>query len=139
MERRDLYSGLENFLGPERASLLMRLLPPDSTQLATKSDLASGFAMVDQRFEAIDQRFEMIDRRFEGIDQRFLGIDARLDHMDGRITGQGENLGGRIDALGESLGARIDGVNMRLDRLFLTVGAAIIAMLVAVFTDTILG
>jgi hypothetical protein len=92
-QRRHLYTGLERVLGPERAELLMALLPPDSSVLATKSDI-EGLE------RGMRTEFEAVDHRFEGIDQRFDGHDRRFDRLE----------------------TRIDGVNQRLDRLFLTLG-----------------
>ena len=55
--RHDLYLGLEELMGAERADALMGLLPPVGwADVATKHDLAGLEERLDLRFEALDAR-----------------------------------------------------------------------------------
>ncbi len=73
--RLDLYNGLTEFLGEDRANTLMAYLPSQqSTDLATKADL-------DALKTAVTARFDSVDRRFERMDQRFEAITHRLDRI----------------------------------------------------------
>jgi hypothetical protein len=66
--RDDLYNGLTEFLGEDRADTLMTYLPPyEGTDLATKSDL-----------DAIENR--LVDR-LDIVSQRIEGLSQRLDRM----------------------------------------------------------
>jgi hypothetical protein len=80
--RLDLYNGLTEFLGEDRANTLMAYLPSQhSTDLATKADLDALKTAVTVRFDTVDQRFDRMDQRFETMDQRFEAITHRLDRM----------------------------------------------------------
>ncbi len=69
--RLDLYNGLTEFLGEDRANTLMAYLPSQQgTDLATKADLDALETTVTARFDTVDQRFERIDQRFEAITHR---------------------------------------------------------------------
>ncbi len=122
--RADLYTGLAEVLGRNRAETLMAHLPTfDPVDIVTKADLGEFRADVDRRFGGVEQRldgveqrldllsgrfdlvdqrlddmarhFEGIDRRFEGIDRRFEGFDQRFQSIDGHLLA----LGKRIDRL----------------------------------------
>lgn len=73
--RLDLYNGLTEFLGEERADTLMAYLPgnPD-TELATKADLESVERRLDTRMNAMDVRFSDVILRLDG-------MTVRLDRM----------------------------------------------------------
>lgn len=110
-DRRNLYTGLEEVLGTERANILMSYLP--AVPIATMSEM-------DRRFDLVDQRFEQVDRRFEQVDQRLDRLEATMDRLGDRLTGE------------------IREVNKRLDRLFLTLGTALVAMIATVFSAVLL-
>jgi hypothetical protein len=74
--RADLYTGLAEVLGPERAEILMTHLPSfDPSQVATKSDLSSLEVRVEKRFDQVDERLGQLDTRF---DQLFIALVAGL-------------------------------------------------------------
>lgn len=75
-------------------------------------------------FEAVNRRFETINQRFQNIDQRLDCHDRRSDHLETRL-----------DTVAEELGTRINGVNQGLERLFLTLGAGLGAMIATVFAE----
>jgi uncharacterized protein YdcH (DUF465 family) len=83
--RHQLFTRLEEVLGPAEAATLMDHLPPLGWgDIATKRDLETLEERIDARFKAIDARFESIDDRFEALDHRFEGLEARLS---ARISG----------------------------------------------------
>lgn len=84
---------LEQLIGTEEARAIMGTIPPFRwEELATKDDLARGFAGIHERFAGIEQRFVGIDERFVGIDERFAGIDQRFAAVDERLDAQREEL-----------------------------------------------
>ena len=84
--RADLYTGLSEVLGRDRAETLMAYLPTfDPTDIATRADIENLRQEMNRRFEQVDQRFEQIDRRFEQVDQRFEQIDRRFAAVNGRL------------------------------------------------------
>ena len=115
--RADLYTGLTEVLGRNRAETLMAHLPTfDPVDIVTKADLGEFRADVDRRFGGVEQRlggveqrldllsgrFDLVDQRlddmarhFEGIDRRFEGFDQRFQSIDGHLLA----LGKRIDRL----------------------------------------
>ena len=88
----------------------MTYLSTDPGTLATKAD-------IDRRFEGVDQRFEAIDRRFEEVDRRFDAVDRRFERVENAFAD----------------------LNRRLDRLFLAVVTALLAMIATVWTQIVLG
>ena len=83
--------------------------------LATRMD--EGFAAVARRFEVVDQRLDGIDKRLDGIDKRFESVDRRFEVIDRRF---------------EMTDQRFEALNDRLDRWFLRMFGAQIAILIAV-------
>jgi hypothetical protein len=70
--RADLYTGLADVLGPERAETLMTHLPRyDPVDVATKTDLTSLESRLTQRFDRVDERF--------------VRVEAQLDALVGRL------------------------------------------------------
>lgn len=60
-QRADLYTGLVEVLGPERAELLMNQLPRfDPDQLATKADLDELRAELKAELAAVNQRLDRL-------------------------------------------------------------------------------
>ncbi len=62
-------------------------------------------------------------------------LGARIDQIDGRI----DHLDERIDRLGERMDGRFDSVNGRLDRLFLMLGAGLLAIVGTLVAGTFFG
>ena len=71
----------------------------DIDKLASKSEVALGFEVMQKQFETIDKRFEGIDKRFEGIDNRFEGIDNRFDAFQRQFDAMQK----QFDAINERL------------------------------------
>lgn len=80
--RHDLYTGLTEFLGPDRADTLMTYLPSrESTDLATKADLTALELTLGVRIDRIDGRLDNMDRHLVGMNQRFEAVNQRLDRI----------------------------------------------------------
>jgi len=108
--RLDLYNALSEFIGPERADTLMAHLPTrEGSELATQADIEG----VGGRIDHLANRFDHLETRFDRFETRFDRFETRFDD-------------------------RFDSVNQRLDRLFLTLAAGLIAMIATVFTQAIL-
>jgi hypothetical protein len=85
--RHELYRGVEELLGTDRADTLMSLLPPVGwADVTTKTDLRSLDDRIDSRFSRVEARFTAIEARFTAIEARLVGIEARLDGMDARFS-----------------------------------------------------
>jgi hypothetical protein len=99
-QRHELYRGVEELLGTERADTLMSRLPPVGwADVATKDDIRlvradlrnleeridGRFAKVDARFDRVDARFDRVDARFEQVEARFEQVEARFDQVDARF------------------------------------------------------
>ena len=105
--RHDLYNGLSDLLGPERAETLMTHLPRyDPAEVATKSDLAELKTDLGADIAGLESSMTI---RLDGVDTRLGGIDTRLDGVDNRL----------------------DGINARLDRLFLTLVTGLFVIVAA--------
>ena len=62
--RHDLYRGLEEVLGTDRAVTLMEHLPPlTPAERATKRDLAELEGRMELRFDAMDHKLEAMEHR----------------------------------------------------------------------------
>jgi hypothetical protein len=143
--RADLYNGLSDLLGPERAETLMTHLPRyDPAEVATKSDFAdlrSDFAELrsDFRTEMSDLRSdfgtEMSDLRSDfGTEMSDLRSDFGTEMSDLR-----SDFGGEMSDLRGEMSAGFAGVNERFDRMYLTLVAGffvvVAAMAGVVFTS----
>jgi hypothetical protein len=107
--RHDLYNGLVDILGENRADTLMAYLPTyDPSDLLTRSDLTAFRTEVASRFDAIDRRMDALEARLD----RF---EARLDRFEERF---------------EQLGRR-------LDRLFLTLAAGLLVFVGGLIATTL--
>lgn len=105
--RHDLYNGLYEILGTERAETLMAYLPTsEAAALATKADLDREIASV--RTEIVSARTEIA------------------------------SVQGEVGALRAELREDMNAVNQRLDRLFLTLGAGLIAVVGTLITSSFL-
>ena len=70
-DRLDLYNGLNELLGPERAETLMSGLSTiDISQLATKADLA-----------LLAARIDALEARMTSLEAAMVGLGLRLDKM----------------------------------------------------------
>jgi hypothetical protein len=116
--RRDLYNGLTELLGIERADTLMQFLPSiEGSQQATRTDIYGLSARVDDVGQNLTTRIDNVER----------SLTTRIDNVERDLTA-------RIDRFEHSVTARFDAMNQRLDRVVLTLAAglmAIIATLVA--------
>jgi hypothetical protein len=84
--RHELFLGLEQVLGPERAETLMELMPPVGwADVATKRDLDALEERMHLRFELVDRRFEGVDRRFDALEQRFGALDERFGASEHKL------------------------------------------------------
>ena len=79
-QRHELYRGVEELLGTERADTLMSLLPPVGwADVATKDDIRLVRADLRNLEERIDGRFARVDARFDQVDSRFEQLEYKLD------------------------------------------------------------
>jgi hypothetical protein len=117
--RHDLYNALEEALGTERADTLMAYLPIDEAgSLATRADVAVVATNVGSL--EIELKGEIQDLRTE-------------------LKGEIHDLRDEIHDLRTELRDEIRSVNQRLDTLFLTMAAGLIAVVGAVVTSFFLG
>jgi hypothetical protein len=88
--RHELFLGLEQVLGPERAKTLMELMPPVGwADVATKRELDALEERMNLRFELVDQRFEGVDRRFEALEHKLMaGFRTELLAQTNVLTAQ---------------------------------------------------
>jgi hypothetical protein len=85
--RHELYRGVEELLGTDRADTLMSLLPPVGwADVTTKTDLRSLDDRIDSRFSRVDAQFSRVDARFTAIEGRLAGIEARFEQLDARVS-----------------------------------------------------
>ena len=120
--RHDLYNGLNELLGPERAETLMAALPAyDTSDLVTKSDLMVFGAEMRSELRAEISEFR---------------ADAKSDiaSLRGELSDLGTQVGAletRVGALGTAVAALQEsqaGIHLRLDRLFLALVAGLIVI-----------
>jgi hypothetical protein len=115
--RRDLYNGLTELLGIERADTLMQFLPSiEGSQQATRTDIY-GLSGIENVERSLTTRIDSVER----------DLTTRIDNVERDLTA-------RIDRFEHSVTARFDAMDQRLDRVVLTLAAglmAIIATLVA--------
>ena len=127
--RRDLYNGLTELLGIERADTLMQFLPSiEGSQQATRTDIYGLGGRIDDVERSLTARIDNVERSLtQRIDNVERDLTTRIDHVERDLTA-------RIDRFEHSVTARFDAMNQRLDRVVLTLAAglmAIIATLVA--------
>ncbi len=124
--RADLYNGLSDLLGPERAETLMTHLPRyDPAEVATKSDFAdlrSDFAELRSDF-----RGEMSELRSD-----FRSDFAELRSDFGSEIGElRSDFGNEISELRGEMSAGFAGVNERFDGMYLTLVAGFFVVVAA--------
>ena len=116
--RHELYRGVEELLGTDRADTLMSLLPPVGwADVTTKADLRSLDDRIDSRFSRVDAQFSRVDARFTAIDGRLAGIEARLDGMDARFE-QLDARFAKIDDRFTQMDARFEQLEGRFEARF---------------------
>ena len=80
--RHDLYTGLAELLGSERAETLMTHLPTyDPAEVATKADIAELRTDATNVESSQNDRFDRIDDRFDRLESRFDELNKRLDRL----------------------------------------------------------
>ncbi len=117
--RADLYTGLSEVLGRERAETLMAYLPTfDPIDVATKTDVAELRAALEARMDGLRQemeaRFQQMEARFQEMEARFQQMEARFQEMEARFQ-EMEARFGVVDERFELMGGRFDLVDQRLD------------------------
>lgn len=102
--RLELLRGLEQVLGPDRATTLMTYLP-DAPEVATRDDVGRLERRMDERFESMQRQ---IDARFESMQQQ---IDARYEALrtllDERYTALQHQIKGGNDSTSSTLHAEM--------------------------------
>ena len=58
----------------------------DIDKLASKSEVALGFEVMQKQFETIDKRFETIDKRFDAFQRQFDAMQKQFDAINERLT-----------------------------------------------------
>ena len=80
--RHDLYTGLAELLGSDRAETLMTHLPTyDPAEVATKADIAELRTDATNVESSQNDRFDRIDDRFDRLESRFNELNKRLDRL----------------------------------------------------------
>lgn len=114
--RLDLYNGLTDFLGEDRASTLMTYLPQnESKDLATKTDLGELEGRIGVRIDALDER-----------------LGSRIDALDERLFGRIDAMSGRLD----DVVIRLDGMTERLDRMVLSLVVGLVAIIATLIAQS---
>jgi hypothetical protein len=155
--RRDLYNGLRELLGIERADTLMQFLPSiEGSQQATRTDIYGLSSNVDDVERSLSGRIDNVERtltaQIESVEQT---LTAQIDNVEQTLTAQIESverdlttridsverdlttridnverdLTARIDRFEHSVTARFDAMNQRLDRVVLTLAAGLMAII----------
>jgi hypothetical protein len=122
--RRDLYNGLTELLGIERADTLMQFLPSiEGSQQATRTDIYGLSSNVDDVERSLSGRIDNVERtltsRIENVERT---LTARIDNVERDLTA-------RIDRFEHSVTARFDAMNQRLDKVVLTLAAGLMAII----------
>jgi len=110
--RRDLYNGLTELLGIERADTLMQFLPSiEGSQQATRTDIYGLSGRIDDVERSLTARIDNVER----------SLTTRIDNVEIDLTA-------RIDRFEHSVTARFDAMNQRLHRVVLTLAAGLMAI-----------
>jgi uncharacterized coiled-coil protein SlyX len=103
--RSDLYHGLADVLGADRAETLMSVLPSyELTDIATKGDIAMLSARIDGLEISLGTRMDRLESRMGGLESRMDGLESRMDGLESRM---------------DRLESRMDGLESRMDRFFI--------------------
>jgi hypothetical protein len=120
--RRDLYNGLTEVLGIERADTLMQFLPSiEGSQQATRTDIYGLSGRVEDVERSLTGRIDNVER----------SLTARIDKVELNLNARIDDLTTRIDRFEHSVTARFDAMNQRLDRIVLTLAAGLMAIIAA--------
>jgi L-serine deaminase len=124
--RRDLYNGLTEVLGIERADTLMQFLPSiEGSQQATRSDIYGLSGRIDDVERSLTGRIDNVERSLTArIDNVARDLTARIEKVENKLST-------RIDRFEHSVTARFDAMNQRLDRIVLTLAAGLMAIIAA--------
>lgn len=81
-KRLDLYNGLQEVLGTDRAKTLMTYLPAvESNDLLTKAYFDGRLGQVESRMDQLDNRLHRVEGRLEYFDTRFAELGKRIDRV----------------------------------------------------------
>lgn len=161
-QRRDLYNGLHELLGSERADILMACLPTDTAHLVTKEDireLTAKVALLDTGLDTLNRRLDTglsalsqrLDQGLNAVNQRSDGglsaMNQRLDEglsavnqrLDEGLSAVNQRLDEGISAVNQRLDQGLSDVHRRLDRLFLALIAGLIAFVGTTLAGTFWG
>ena len=83
--RQALYARLEEVIGDDHAATLMQYLPPDPSDLATRSDIGELRTELGHRIHGLDQRLDGLDQRMGDFDKRMDGMERHMDRFDDRL------------------------------------------------------
>jgi hypothetical protein len=119
--RSDLYRGLVEVLGPERAETLMSLVPPNLDELATKHDLQvleSNLKSEIRTVLSVEIRAER-----EQFDNRLTSeLGSIREQFDSRLTSElasfRKHVGSEFGSMRGELASGFAALNARIDRLF---------------------
>jgi hypothetical protein len=140
--RRDLYYGLTELLGIERADTLMQFLPSiEGSQQATRTDIYGLSGGIDDVERNLTARIDNVDRSLTArIDNVERDLTTRIDNVERSLTTRIDNverdLTARIDRFDHSVTARFDAMNHRLDRVVLTLAAGLMAIIATLVAQT---
>lgn len=142
--RHDLYNGLNELLGPERAETLMAALPAyDTSELVTKSDLAVLGAELRSEISGLrtELRSEMADLRTEfrteigelrtDIEGGRTSLGSEISELRFELRGEISLIGARFATLDAAIANLQEGqaaIHLRLDRLFLALIGGLIVI-----------
>jgi hypothetical protein len=80
--RLDLYNGLAELLGPDRAETLMAALPIfEISDLVTKTDLALFASSFESRMDGQESRMDRLDSRMDRLESAMGGLGLRMDRL----------------------------------------------------------
>ena len=82
-QRHQIFQWLEGAMGPEKAAIMMDLLPPVGWgDLATKADLGALRTELKGELARLEGKIDRMDGKIDGVDAR---LDGKIDRMEGRM------------------------------------------------------
>ncbi len=136
--RADLYTGLTEVLGRNRAETLMAHLPTfDPVDIVTKADLGEFRADVDRRFGGVEQRLDVVEQRLDGVEQRLDGVEQRLDLLSARfdlVDQRLDDMARRFEGFDQrfhSIDGHLLALGKRIDRLYYIFVAGVLGIIAA--------
>ncbi|MGF1617701.1 MAG: hypothetical protein ACFCU2_07805 [Acidimicrobiia bacterium] len=150
--RRDLYNGLTEVLGIERADTLMQFLPSiEGSQQATRTDIYGLSGRIDDAESSLTGRIDNVESslttRIDNVERSLTtridnverSLTSRIDNVERDLTARIDKVEGklttRIDRFEHSVTARFDAMNLRLDRIVLTLAAGLMAIIAALIAQ----